>query len=66
MIKSQRQYRITKAQVDRFEQVLSRLSAPAQDQQVDPLLRQLQQEALQSELEDLREELAEYDAVRAG
>ena len=66
MIKNQRQYGITKAQADRFEQALSRLSAPAQDQQVDPLLRQLQQEALQSQLDDLREELAEYDAIREG
>jgi len=66
MIKNQRQYRITKAQADRFAQALSRLSAPGQDQQVDPLLRQLQQDALQSQLDDLREELAEYDAVRAG
>lgn len=66
MIKNQRQYRITKAQADRFEQALSRLSAPAQDRQVDPLLRQLQQDALQSQLDELREELAEYDAVRAG
>lgn len=66
MIKNQRQYRITKVQADRFEQALFRLSAPAQDQQIDPLLRRLQQEALQSQLDDLREELAEYDAVRAG
>lgn len=66
MIKNQRQYRITMAQADRFAQALSRLTARAQDPQGDPLLRQLQQEALQSQLDDLHSALAEYDAVRAG
>lgn len=64
MIKNERQYRITKAQAERFEQALASF-AEHEAGTTDPL-RQLQREALQSQLDELREELVDYEALRAG
>lgn len=62
MIKNARQYRITKAQAQKFEQVLLQL-AESEVAKENPLLWQLQKEAIESQLNDLREELAEYNAL---
>jgi ribosome-binding protein aMBF1 (putative translation factor)/Zn-dependent peptidase ImmA (M78 family) len=67
MIKNDRQYRITKAQVAKFEEAIRSLrnnGRPKED--VHPVLRKAEEEALQSQLEDLREEILEYEALRAG
>ena len=66
MIKNERQYRITKAQADRFQDVLSQMVAKEADPTVHPLLFKAQQDAVRSQLDDLRRELAEYDALRSG
>jgi ribosome-binding protein aMBF1 (putative translation factor) len=63
MITNERQYRITKAEIARFEEALS------QAEQGKDLHRDLQQamrEGTESQLQELREELAEYEALRAG
>lgn len=65
MIKNERQYRITRAQADKFAQALrsaSRASAP----EMHPLLLKAQEDALRSQLEDLRTEIAEYEALTSG
>jgi ribosome-binding protein aMBF1 (putative translation factor) len=67
MIKNERQYRITKAQADKFEQALAKLKAhPKEGDQMHPLLRQAQIDALQSQLDDLHSELEEYEALKSG
>jgi ribosome-binding protein aMBF1 (putative translation factor) len=67
MIKNERQYRITKAQADRFDSALSRFARDATiDERVHPLLHKAQEEALRSQLADLRAELEEYEALRSG
>lgn len=67
MIMNERQYRITKAQADKFEQALARVIAtPSDSQNLHPLLRKAQQEALKSQLTELQQQLAEYDALRTG
>lgn len=67
MIKNDREYRITKAQANRFKEELARLSAAnSPGEGLDPLLLQLQRDAVQSQLVDLNAELAEYDALRSG
>ena len=67
MIKNQRQYRITKAQAEKFEKALEQLSArPHTSEQIHPLLKKAEKEALRSQLDDLRAELEEYEALRSG
>jgi ribosome-binding protein aMBF1 (putative translation factor) len=64
MIKNERQYRITKAQAQKFEQTIADLTnLPEEQQQANPILFAAQRAALESQLEDLREELAEYEAL---
>jgi transcriptional regulator with XRE-family HTH domain len=67
MIKNEREYRITKAQAEKFERALARFAQPAGvDGEIHPLLRKAQEDALRSQLADLRTELEEYEALRAG
>ncbi len=66
MIKNERQYRVTKAQARKFEDALARLSAAAPDERIHPRIRQAQLDAVRSQLEQLRSELAEYEALRSG
>ena len=68
MIKNERQYRITKAQVARFDQALERLAGqtPEGTACIQPRLRQAQEDALRSQRDDLQAELAEYDQLREG
>jgi transcriptional regulator with XRE-family HTH domain len=74
MIKNERQYRITKAQADKFAHALAALPTAAAsaaengsgDGSVHPLLLQAQRDALQSQHDDLCRELAEYEALRSG
>jgi DNA-binding XRE family transcriptional regulator len=64
MIKNERQYRITKAQAQKFEQALTDLADGAEHKkQENPILFEAQRSALESQLEDLREELTEYEAL---
>ncbi len=63
MIKNERQYRITKTQAGKFAQALRERDTRSVS---DPLLKKIEQDALQSQLEDLQNELREYEALRAG
>ena len=65
MIKNDRQYRITKAQLERFAQARNE-AARNTDKNVHPRLLQAQAEAYASQEEDLRAQVAEYDALRLG
>jgi ribosome-binding protein aMBF1 (putative translation factor) len=64
VIKNERQYRITKAMADRFEKSLRELSrhGPA----ADPLLHKAQVDAAASQLEEMRGQLHEYEALSSG
>ena len=69
MIKNERQYRITKTQLKRFDEALKELRESAQRGDLSvthPLLVTAQMEALESQAEELREQLMEYDALRSG
>jgi len=67
MIKNERQYRITKAQAERFVGALADFRHKAQtDQQTHHLLMKMQEDALRSQLADLENELRKYEAVKAG
>lgn len=66
MIKNERQYRITKAQAEKFDQTFLDVQAQGQSQGVYPLLHRAQLDALQSQRDSLRQELAEYEALKGG
>lgn len=66
MIKNERQYRITRAQADRFTQALSASKKRTGGPKIHPLLLRAQEDALRSQLEDLRTEMAEYKALTSG
>jgi ribosome-binding protein aMBF1 (putative translation factor) len=62
MIRNERQYRITLAQADKFARALD----VVQDQSVGNPLRKLEDDALRSQLDELREELQAYERLRSG
>jgi ribosome-binding protein aMBF1 (putative translation factor) len=64
MIKNEHQRRITQTWVDRFSSALD--PGTPRDASVEPWLSQLNEDAIRSQLESLRGELAEYDALRSG
>jgi transcriptional regulator with XRE-family HTH domain len=67
MIKNERQYRITKAQADKFEQALARQAVtPEAGKQLHPLVQKAQRDALACQFTDLKAELHEYDLLRSG
>ncbi|MFB2836544.1 helix-turn-helix domain-containing protein [Floridanema evergladense] len=67
MIKNERQYRITKAQIDKFVNALEQLASQSDsNQQVHPILRKAEADALQSQLSELRKQIEEYEALKSG
>jgi ribosome-binding protein aMBF1 (putative translation factor) len=66
MIRNEREYRITKAQAAKFERALSQLSTSGEGAQLHPLVQKAQRDAVQSQLEELKEQIAEYEALRTG
>ena len=67
MIKNERQYRITKAQITKFSSALDSLLEQAQaDQSMHPLLRKAEREALESQRSELSVLVEEYEALKAG
>ena len=63
MIKNERQYRVTKAQAGRFRQALIELKS---SNRAPSLLRKAQTEAIGSQLEQLEEQIAEYEQLKSG
>jgi transcriptional regulator with XRE-family HTH domain len=66
MIKNEREYRITKAQANKFEDALSQLATSEAVAGLHPLIQKAQRDALQSQLDELREQIAEYESLRSG
>ena len=65
MIKNERQYRITRAQAEKFERAIAE-ARMSRSRNVHPVLQKAQLDGLKSQLADLRRELAEYEALRSG
>jgi transcriptional regulator with XRE-family HTH domain len=66
MIRNEREYRITRSQASKFEQALSQLPAAEEAAGLHPLIQKAQRDALQSQLGELREQLAQYEGLRSG
>lgn len=64
MIANERQYRITKTAAGRFEEALAQGQDPRSD--LDPRFQQAMRDGIESQIEELREQLAEYEALRSG
>jgi transcriptional regulator with XRE-family HTH domain len=67
MISNERQYRITKAEAEKFKLTLSDLEKGGADRtDIHPRLIQAEREALQSQLDELNEEISEYELLKSG
>jgi transcriptional regulator with XRE-family HTH domain len=66
MITNERQHRITKAEIRRFEQAIAQAEQEEAPTGVDPRLQVAMIEGLRSQLADLVEEVERYEALRAG
>jgi len=67
MIKNERQYRITKAQIDNFVRALEELAEHSDSsQQVHSKLQKAQEDALRSQFTALRRQIEEYEALKSG
>ncbi|HEV8634429.1 MAG TPA: helix-turn-helix transcriptional regulator [Chloroflexota bacterium] len=64
MIANEVQRRVTQTAIREFEEALARLAEDARDS--PDWVRKGMREGMESQLADLREELAEYEALRAG
>jgi ribosome-binding protein aMBF1 (putative translation factor) len=65
MIKNERQYRITKAHAQRFEQAIADLQATPKPA-IHPKLRKAELDGLRSQRQDLERELRDYEELRSG
>ena len=66
MITNERQYRITKAWLKKFEASAARNEQNEAPRDVHPRIHQAATDALRSEADVLREQIAEYERLRAG
>jgi transcriptional regulator with XRE-family HTH domain len=66
MITNERQHRITKAQIRRFEVALAHAVEEQPVAGLHPRLHQAMIDGLRSQRDDLREEVGEYEALREG
>lgn len=67
MIKNERQYRITKAQVARLDHALAELTHSSDEERnIHPLLLKAEHEGINSQLTDLCAEIKEYEELREG
>ncbi|MDQ2827678.1 MAG: helix-turn-helix domain-containing protein [Chloroflexota bacterium] len=62
MIENDLQYQITKSEADKFAEAVT--YSDEENANLHPRLRQAMRESLESQLQDLRRELAEYEALR--
>jgi HTH-type transcriptional regulator/antitoxin HigA len=67
MISNERQYKVARSQANKFEEALKNFKElKLIEQGIDPLLIKAQRDALTSQLEDLREEIQQYEVLSAG
>lgn len=66
MIKNERQYRITKAQANKFEKALQEILIRNAASSSISILDKAQEDALHHQLTELRVQLSEYEALKSG
>jgi transcriptional regulator with XRE-family HTH domain len=65
MITNERQYRITRSEAEKFRKALAGMGTSNVREGVHPRLVQAEREALQSQLQDLQAEIAEYEQLKS-
>jgi HTH-type transcriptional regulator/antitoxin HipB len=66
MIKNEKQYRITKAQVRRFQNALAELAGQMRPSNISPRLWEAQRQAAESQMEELRKQVDAYERLQLG
>lgn len=66
MITNERQYAITKAKAEQFRQALANADSGSPGAKPHALALKAMREGIESQLEDLQEEIAEYEKLQAG
>ena len=66
MIKNEKQYRITKAQVRRFQDAISKLAKQDRPANIRPRLWEAQRQAAQLQMEELQQQVEEYERLHLG
>lgn len=66
MIRNERQYRITRAEATRFQEALVAARNASPRPKIDPLFLQAEIDGLQSQLEEMLEEIQVYEQLRDG
>lgn len=66
MITNERQYRIAKAELRRFEESIEAYREDAPSEGIDPRIHKAMGASLQSEAEDLRAQIQRYEDLRDG
>ncbi len=66
MIKNEKQYRITKAQVRRFQDAIAELAGRERPSNISARLWKAQREAAWSQFEELRQQVETYERLNAG
>ena len=61
MITNERQYKITRTEAEKFRKAIAGMANADAREGVHPRLLQAEREAMESQLEDLRTELADYE-----
>lgn len=64
MIKTEKEYELTKAQVAKFEEGLANFSTSMSHSSLHPLLLKAQEESLKSQLNDLKEQICQYELTK--
>lgn len=64
MIKNEKQYRITKAQVRRFQDAIAELASQERPANISPRPWEAQRQAAQSQMEELQEQVEAYERLQ--
>src|SRR5262245_44183845 len=67
MIKNEREYRISRAQAERFRHALARPAESLEGHvEIHPQIRRAEAEALEAQLLEREKDIADYEALRSG
>jgi DNA-binding XRE family transcriptional regulator len=66
MITNERQLKITKSRLEGFQDALAQLQASKRPEDIDPLLWKAEQDAIKSTIEELEDDVNDYERLKAG